>query len=222
MKKRNLSKIILLLVVVFGILAVNYIGPVDIDISIESLRVWVKGSNISYLIFLSLWILRLVLFIPGVTLMLLGGLIFSPMEAFILSMLGLIISDSLVFAIGKSSLFEGLRNKLKNKYEDIFILIQEYNYKLLALGVLCPVAPTDVICYLSSYLGLGYRKFLITFVLANLPATFLYSFLGTSFSESIYNTLFIVIMLAVTSIVSILEWNKLKASLDDIRFSRNN
>lgn len=110
-------------------------------------------------------------------------------------------------------LFEGIKNKIKKKYKDIYKLVEEENHKILAIGVLCPVAPTDVICYLSSYLGLGYRRFIITFIIANIPAVSLYSFLGDSFSNSIYNTVFIIITLIVTSIITIKKWNKLKLNI---------
>ena len=213
MKKKRIYNIIIVSTIIIGIILFYYFKP--IDLSIENLRVLVKGSNISYLVFLGLWIIRLIAFIPGVTLMLLGGIIFSPIEALLLSLSGLIISDSLVFILGKIDLFDGIKKKIESKYKDIYKLIEEENHKILAVGVLCPIAPTDVICYLSSYLGLGYKKFIITFILANIPAVFLYSFLADSFNDSIYKTMFIIIALAATSVITIKEWNKLKLNIGE-------
>ncbi|CUO91275.1 VTT domain-containing protein [Clostridium disporicum] len=211
MKKRKIYNVLILSMIILGSIAFCLFNP--IDLSIENLKMIIKGSNIAYLIFLGIWIIRLIAFIPGVSLMLLGGLIFSPIEALILSLLGLVLSDTLVFILGKMDLFEGIKNKIKKKYKDIYKLVEEENHKILAIGVLCPVAPTDVICYLSSYLGLGYRRFIITFIIANIPAVSLYSFLGDSFSNSIYNTVFIIITLIVTSIITIKKWNKLKLNI---------
>ena len=211
MKKRKIYNVLILSMIILGSIAFCFFNP--IDLSIENLKMIIKGSNIAYLIFLGIWIIRLIAFIPGVSLMLLGGLIFSPIEALILSLLGLVLSDTLVFILGKMDLFEGIKNKIKKKYKDIYKLVEEENHKILAIGVLCPVAPTDVICYLSSYLGLGYRRFIITFIIANIPAVSLYSFLGDSFSNSIYNTVFIIITLIVTSIITIKKWNKLKLNI---------
>ena len=211
MKKRKIYNVLILSMIILGSIAFCLFNP--IDLSIENLKMIIKGSNIAYLIFLGIWIIRLIAFILGVSLMLLGGLIFSPIEALILSLLGLVLSDTLVFILGKMDLFEGIKNKIKKKYKDIYKLVEEENHKILAIGVLCPVAPTDVICYLSSYLGLGYRRFIITFIIANIPAVSLYSFLGDSFSNSIYNTVFIIITLIVTSIITIKKWNKLKLNI---------
>lgn len=211
MKKRKIYNVLILSMIILGSIAFCLFNP--IDLSIENLKMIIKGSNIAYLVFLGIRIIRLIAFIPGVSLMLLGGLIFSPIEALILSLLGLVLSDTLVFILGKMDLFEGIKNKIKKKYKDIYKLVEEENHKILAIGVLCPVAPTDVICYLSSYLGLGYRRFIITFIIANIPAVSLYSFLGDSFSNSIYNTVFIIITLIVTSIITIKKWNKLKLNI---------
>lgn len=118
--------------------------------------------------------------------MILGGLIFEPSKAFILSMIGIVLSDVLVFLLAKSKLLSGFRNKLENKYPDIMDLIEEYNYKILGVGVLCPVAPTDVIVFLSSYVGMKFSRFLVVFIIANIPALFLYSYLGKAFKIQVW------------------------------------
>lgn len=206
--KKILYTTIIFITVVLVYIFMN--SNISLDFSISNLRVWVGNSQLAPVIFIALWIIRLVAFIPGMTLMLLGGIIFSPLEAFILSLIGLVISDSLVFLLGKARLFKGFRNNLNKKYSDILILIQKYDYKFLALGVLCPVAPTDAICYLSSYLGIGYLKYIFTFIIANTPALILYSYLGESFQDSIYNTIFIIVTLLATGLLSLKVWNKLK------------
>ncbi|MCI9302591.1 TVP38/TMEM64 family protein [Clostridium sp.] len=183
---------------------------VALDFSIEKMQRIIESKKFSELIFISLWYLRLILFIPGVTLMILGGLIFDPSKAFLLSMIGIVLSDILVFLLAKSKLLSGFRNKLENKYKDIIDLIEKYNYKILGIGVLCPVAPTDAIVFLSSYVGMKFSRFLVVFIIANIPALFLYSNLGESFQDSNMNTIFIIITLIISGILSIKLWNNLK------------
>lgn len=183
---------------------------VALDFSIEKMQRIIESKKFSELIFISLWSLRLILFIPGVTLMILGGLIFDLSKAFLLSMIGIVLSDILVFLLAKSKLLSGFRNKLENKYKDIIDLIEKYNYKILGIGVLCPVAPTDAIVFLSSYVGMKFSRFLVVFIIANIPALFLYSNLGESFQDSNMNTIFIIITLIISGILSIKLWNNLK------------
>lgn len=136
------------------VLGISMIGKeVNIDFSLESLRGWIEGNPLSEVFFIGLWSIRLIAFIPGVTLMLLGGLIFEPNKAFVLSLLGIVISDAIVFAIAKVKILSGLRKRIENKYPEVISLLEAYNYKILGIGVLCPVAPTDAIVFLSSYMG---------------------------------------------------------------------
>ena len=177
------------------VLGISMIGKeVNIDFSLESLRGWIEGNPLSEVFFIGLWSIRLIAFIPGVTLMLLGGLIFEPNKAFVLSLLGIVISDAIVFAIAKVKILSGLRKRIENKYPEVISLLEAYNYKILGIGVLCPVAPTDAIVFLSSYMGISFSKFLLVFIGANLPALFLYSYLGQSFDGSIFNTIMIQII----------------------------
>lgn len=179
---------------------------------INNLKSGIEAGIMSPAVFVGLWVVRLVAAIPGVTLTILGGLMYSPAEAVVLSLMGLVLSDSLIFLLGKSGLFKGLRKRLTQKHSDLMKMLEKYNYKFLALGVLCPVAPTDAICYFSAYLGSGYLKYISTFILANLPSVFLYSYMGESFKDSIWNTILIAITIMATGIVSLRVWNKLKNS----------
>lgn len=202
------------IVAILLIIGIYMIGKeINIDFSLEALREWIQGNPLSEVFFIGLWSIRLIAFIPGVTLMLLGGIIFESSKAFCLSLIGIVISDAIVFSIAKIRILSSLRKKIENKYPEVISLLEAYNYKILGIGVLCPVAPTDAIVFLSSYMGISFYKFLLVFIGSNLPALFLYSYLGQSFDGSIFNTIMIVVTLTITAIFSIKLWNELKSKL---------
>ena len=209
-KKILYSSIAVAIIIVMTLCIFLFKDNITVDFSIENLRVWIEGKKFAEIFFILIWSLRLVLFIPGLTLMVLGGLIFQPQKAFILSLVGVVLSDILIDNIAKSKVLGGIRNKISLKYPEIISMIESYSYKILGVGVLCPVAPTDVIVFLSSYVGMKFNKFLLIFITANIPALFLYSYLGESFQESSINTIFIVITLAISAILSIRLWNDLR------------
>lgn len=196
------------------IIGVFIVGDnISIDFSLETLRSAIAGRPFAEVFFIGLWSVRLIAFIPGVTLMLLGGLIFEADKAFVLSLLGIVLSDTIVFLVGKGNILKGFRKKITNKHPDLISLLEIYNYKILAIGVLCPIAPTDVIVFLSSYMGMKFIKFVSIFVISNLPALFLYSYLGESFNGSVFNTVMIIVTLSITAIFSIKLWNELRNKL---------
>ena len=212
-KKVFYSIIAVFILIVIVIAIFLFKDKISLNFSIEELRRVIESKRFSELIFIGIWSLRLILFIPGVTLMLLGGIIFEPSKAFLLSMTGVGISDILVFLLAKSKLLDKIRSKLTNKYPEIISLIKEYSYKILGVGVLCPVAPTDVIVFLSSYVGMKFSKFLLVFITANIPALFLYSYLGESFQGSSMNTIFIIVTLVISGVLSIRLWNDLRRKI---------
>lgn len=212
-KKVFYSIIAVFILIVIVIAIFLFKDKISLNFSIEELRRVIESKRFSELIFIGIWSLRLILFIPGVTLMLLGGIIFESSKAFLLSMTGVVISDILVFLLAKSKLLDKIRSKLTNKYPEIISLIKEYSYKILGVGVLCPVAPTDVIVFLSSYVGMKFSKFLLVFITANIPALFLYSYLGESFQGSSMNTIFIIVTLVISGVLSIRLWNDLRRKI---------
>lgn len=209
-KKILYSIVAVAIIIVMTMCIFLFKDNITIDFSIDKLRLWIESKQFSEILFILLWSLRLVLFIPGVTLMILGGVIFEPDKAFILSLVGIVLSDTLVFSLARSRMLSGLRNKISLKYPEIISMIESYSYKILGVGVLCPVAPTDVIVFLSSYIGMKFSRFLIIFITANIPALFLYSYLGESFQGSSMNTVFIVVTLAISAVLSIRLWNDLR------------
>ncbi|MDJ1630167.1 hypothetical protein QNN00_00345 [Bacillus velezensis] len=72
------------------------------------------------------------------------------MVSILLSMAGLFISETLVYLFSRKFASEKTTQLLEDKYPDLKVLLEAYNYKFLALGMICPAAPTDVICFLSA------------------------------------------------------------------------
>ena len=211
MKKKYRWSGIILLLIISLILIIGISNGISLDI--DSLRDYIDSSKYSEIIFIAIWCIRLISFIPGVTLMILGGLIFEAEEAIILSLIGVVLSGIIVFAIAKMDIFNGLREKINKKHPEIMELIESYNYKILAVGVLCPIAPTDVIVFVSSYMGINFKKFVLIFSLANIPAIYLYSYLGDSFNGSIINTIMIIVTLIITGFFSSRLWKKMRCNL---------
>jgi uncharacterized membrane protein YdjX (TVP38/TMEM64 family) len=167
-------------------------------------------------LFTFLSIIRIFIFIPGVTFMVIGGILFDPVIAFTISMSAMIVSQSTIFVVAKLLTESKLKKYIVNKHPDLGELIEQYDYKLLALGIITPIAPTDVICFLSSSIGLKYTKYILTVVIANIPMMVLYSFIGESANNSILSLVLIALTVIIVTVISINMWNKLKHQAKDL------
>ncbi|MGG1048260.1 TVP38/TMEM64 family protein [Bacillus subtilis] len=168
------------------------------------------NTKYAMLLFIALWIIRLLFFIPGVTLMFLGGVCFDPVVSFILSMAGIFLSETLVYVFSRMFSSGNMMKDLERKYPELKKLLETYNYKFLALGMICPIAPTDVVCFLSAAVGIKYTTYILTVIVTNIPLLIFSSFIVINFSESLMGTVLVVASFVLVSIVSIKMWNTLK------------
>lgn len=167
-------------------------------------------KNYAYLVFIGLWIVRLVFLIPGTILMILGGLCFSPVEAFFLSTVGIALSTTLIYIVSRCFASHKMRKYLVDRHPELDSLLETYNYKFLALGIIFPIAPADVICFLSASARIKYVTYLLTILIAGTPLRILYSVIGTSLGESKVGLIFIVISFVIVFIASLKIWINVK------------
>lgn len=166
--------------------------------------------NTAFLLFIGLWIIRLLFLIPGTTLMILGGLCFGPITGSLLSTIGIILSSTVIYIFSNSITGNKVKNYLENRHPELNDLLKTYNYKFLALGIICPIAPADVICFLSASVGIKYSTYMLTILIANTPLRILYSTMGTSLIESKVGLASVIVSLVVVFMISIKIWNTLK------------
>ncbi|KZL91820.1 TVP38/TMEM64 family protein [Clostridium magnum] len=165
-------------------------------------------GNYKALIFIALSSLRIVALIPSAVFMILGGMIFTPIEGFALTFISVILSETIVYITSKVLVSSDIQGCFVNKYPKLYELLLGNNTKVLAIGILCPIAPSDAVCFLASSTGLNYRKFILTVIASNMPMMVLYSFLGGSVISSANNTTIIIAIIFVISMYSIYLWNK--------------
>ncbi|MDF2884093.1 MAG: hypothetical protein K0R54_4659 [Clostridiaceae bacterium] len=210
MKFQKRYIILLLWVALIVILKKNNIITMDVYTTKKYLNHY---ENFSEAIFIGLWSVRLLAFIPGFVFMVLGGIYFGPIKGFLLSMIGITLSQSLIYVVSKKLSSPKNKETIIKQYPNVIPLFQRYKYKFLIIGIVCPIAPTDIICYLSTCMGISYRKYIATIVFINAPLVFIYSYVGKGFSNSLYTISIIGIALIFTGAFSIKVWEKMKSQV---------
>ncbi|RLQ93608.1 TVP38/TMEM64 family protein [Falsibacillus albus] len=182
-----------------------------LTLNLEALKEFINGNTkYTMLFFVALWIVRLLAFIPGTTLMILGGVCFDPLLGFSLSMAGMILSETLIYVASKTLSSKKINQFLEHKHPTLHVLLDKYNYKFLALGIICPIAPTDAICFLSASARIKYPTYILTIMISNIPVVMLYSFLGMTTGESFFHVTLIILSVVIIGAITITIWNKLR------------
>lgn len=180
-----------------------------LDRDVDNLQQFFNGcGRYKALLFILVSSLRVVAFIPSAAFMILGGMLFSPFEGILLTLISVVLSETIVYITSKVLISSNMQNYLINKFSKIYELLLRNNSKILAIGILCPIAPSDAACFLASSTGLNYKRFILTVITSNIPMIILYGFLGDSVLSSASNTILITVIIVVISIYSIYLWNK--------------
>lgn len=204
---KSLKKILLIAVwgyLVYALFRLNLISG-----NISHLNdIFDNCGNYKILIFIVLSSLRIVAFIPSAVFMLLGGMIFNPIEGFVFTLISIVLSETIVYIASKILVGSDIQKYLVNKYPKLYKLLLNNNTRILAIGILCPLAPSDAACFLASSTGINYRPFILTVIISNMPMMILYGFLGNSILSSVNNTIIIALIIVVISIYSLYLWTK--------------
>jgi len=208
MKKRN--KLIMIMIFWTLVIAALYSqGLTTIDF--HKMKVIIGNNPIKMrCLFVFLSTVRVAFFIPQTIFIIGGSMIFGPYEGFILSVLSLVISQTIMYAVGRLFQKQLLGENFLEKNKEITTILKKYGYKVLALGIACPVTPSDLLTVSASLIKLNYKKCIAVIVMADTPMIFLYGFLGTRFEGSIALRILALITIAFISYYTFYMWNKIK------------
>lgn len=174
----------------------------------------IKGNYIEMqILFVFISTMRVLIFIPQTVFILIGSVIFGPYTSFILSLLALFFSQSIIYFIGVYFNKNLLKDNWISKNPSIIELVKTYSYKILALGIICPVTPSDLITATAGYINLGYKKCISLIVLVDAPLIFLYGFLGSGLTDASWFKLIALLILLLISYYSFMIWRKIKSSI---------
>ncbi|AGX42633.1 TVP38/TMEM64 family protein [Clostridium saccharobutylicum] len=161
----------------------------------------------SALLFLIIASFRIFTFVPCTVFIIVSGILFDPVKAFILVTIANLLSEILLFLFVKVTIGMGYQENIINKYPKIYSLIQNNSVKILALGVSSPVVPSDVVCFFSALTGMSFSKYALTIFIADTPVILLYTFLGISTKYSVYVFIATLIIIILVSYINYRRWN---------------
>ncbi|WP_234124358.1 TVP38/TMEM64 family protein [Clostridium hydrogenum] len=210
MKRKN--KIIMILIFWTAVVCVLHrLGLVTTDLN--KINAIIGNNPIKMrCLFVFLSTVRVVFFIPQTIFIICGSMIFGPYEGFILSVVSLAISQSIMYVVGRFFQKQLLGEEFLEKNKENLAIIKKHGYKVLALGIACPVTPSDLITVLAASIKLNYKKCILVTVMADAPMIFLYGFLGNGLQNTFIFKVFAVLAIAFVSYYTFYIWNRIKAS----------
>jgi len=173
---KTLIRIVLFILLVTGItLVILYREHLDAD----ALQSWVENAGTAApLLFMLIYILGTVFFLPGSLLTLLGGAIFGPVMGTFYNLTAATIGAMLAFLIARYLASGWVANKTGGRIKQLIAGVENEGWRFVAFVRLVPLFPFNLLNYALGLTKIKFSHYSVTTYLGMLPGAIAYTYLG--------------------------------------------
>lgn len=168
---------LLALLLVFGICLLQHF---HFHFDPRALKIWLDQFGVlTPVIFLIIYILGTIFFIPGMPLSLLGGLLFGPVWGFVFNLFAATVGASLAFLIARHTGGRWLSKKTAPLMNKMIHGASKDGWRYVALLRLTPLAPFTILNYAFGLTPIRLNHFIISSIIFMAPGCWAYTYLGS-------------------------------------------
>ncbi len=154
----------------------------DVQHLLKDILDWIDTLNqAAPLVFVLIYVIACVLFIPGSVLTLGAGLVFGVIWGTVLVSLASTIGASCAFLIGRYFARDYIANKLlgNKKFASIDDAVGKEGWKIVFLTRLSPVFPFNLLNYAFGLTKVNFKDYLLASWVGMMPGTVMYVYIGS-------------------------------------------
>ena len=220
MEKRKINKkqwiylIILILIIILGIMYLNSSGILRYMSSLEEFKLFIEGlGNKAYGVFFIIQLISIIVApIPSNVSAVAGAMVLGMWESFIITTLAIISGSTIIFFLsrvyGKAFVERFVSGKITRKYEEM--INSPKGETIIALMLLLPFFPDDIINFLVALSNISFKKYLIILLLTRPWEILIATALG---SASITIPLWGWGIIALISVIIVINSSKIEKKL---------
>lgn len=209
------KKIITLISVILMVIISYYIFKIFTPEKIRNI-IQGYGKNASF-IYILLFSILPIFFFPVPILAIAAGISFGLFEGVLYTIIGAMINSSIMFVMAKKfakdKVVELFKTKISEKWYNKMIAIEKNNgFLIIFLLRLLPIAPYNVINYLSGLTEISFLRYSLATFLGIIPGTFVFLNVGDK-AINVYSVEFVIsllgfLLLTIFSIILIKKVDK--------------
>lgn len=163
------------------------------------------------LIFILIYALATVLFLPGSILTLTGGFVFGPLLGLVYNLTGAVIGATLAFLIARYIASDWVESKVGGKLKNLKEGVEGQGWKFVAIVRLIPMLPFNLLNYALGLTKVSIVGYVMASIIFMAPGCAAYTYLGflgesavTGEPKELITKVFVALSLLV--LVAILPW----------------
>lgn len=180
MYSKKLLKLILFLALLLSIVFSGLF--LSTEFTVEEVRKILSkvDSNIfAPVIFISVYAVGVVLFLPGAILTISGGFIFGPVYGTLYNIIGAVTGATLAFLISRYLAADWVSGKIKGKLKVLKEGLEQQGWRFLAIVRLTPILPFNAMNYALGLTNVSVITYVVASGIFMLPGCFIYTYLGS-------------------------------------------
>lgn len=194
-------------VIVLGVVAARHYGAFDLLTldNVDRLDAWFRGFGMwAPALFVGVWVLACVFFLPGLPITLVGALIFGPVRGSIYSAIGATLGATVAFLVGRYAargMVEGLlaRNQRLRAIDDG---VRTQGWRMLMITRLVPIFPFNAQNYVYGLTRISLPVYVTVSFFCMLPGCIAFNFAAGSIRAGQFGRFFL--YLAVAAVLFVL------------------
>jgi uncharacterized membrane protein YdjX (TVP38/TMEM64 family)/rhodanese-related sulfurtransferase len=168
---------ILVAAAVVGMIAAAYVYRDRLDVA--ALEQWVTGAGIAGpLVFVGVYALGTVLFLPGSVLTLAGGALFGPVAGTFYNLTGATLGAAFAFLVARYLAQDWVTRKAGGRMKQLLDGVDAEGWKFVAFVRLVPLFPFNLLNYALGLTRIRLLHYLLASYLFMLPGALAYTYLG--------------------------------------------
>lgn len=166
-----------------GIISLAIINRDQFDF--DSLQIWLAQTGAAApLIFILIYALASVLFLPGSALTLTGGALFGPFWGTLYNLAGATLGATLAFVIARYLASDWVEHKTAGRLKKIKQGVDDEGWRFVAFTRLVPLFPFNLLNYALGLTRIPLRQYITASTICMLPGALAYTYLGYAGREA--------------------------------------
>ena len=196
--KTKITRYLIVSLMLSGILlAILYRDLLDV----KALKQWVQGGGMAApLIFILLYIVATVFFLPGSILTLAGGALFGPVSGSIYNIVAATIGGAVSFLLARYLASDWVSRKSGIRLKQITEGVDKEGWRFVAFVRLVPLFPFNLLNYALGLTKIKFSHYVLASFICMLPGAVAYTYLGYAGSAAVAGDISISKMIQLGSI----------------------
>jgi len=209
MKRSWLRPVLAVALIAAGIVAARALGLGE-AIKLENLgrlKQWIESyGGLAPAIFIAGYVLAAVLFVPGLPMTVLGGVVFGPIWGTVYVWVAATVGAGLAFLIARYAVRSTVERwvRASPRIAKVDGQVAEHGWRIVMLTRLVPVFPFNLQNYAYGITRIGFWPYVITSAICMLPGTAAFTFAGGALSDGRGNVRRTLAYLAVAGVLLVL------------------